>query len=31
MQVWRDFAKIDNNNFVVVDQGLEFGQKLETK
>ena len=31
MQVWRDFAKIDNNNFVVVDQGLEFGQEIRNQ
>ena len=27
MQVWRDIKKIDENNFVVADQGIEFGQE----
>jgi len=27
MQVWRDVKKIDEYNFVVADQGLEFGQE----
>jgi hypothetical protein len=31
MQLWRDFAKIDNNNFVVVDTGLEFGQEIRNQ
>ena len=31
MQVWRDIKKIDENNFVVADQGIEFGQEEEVK